>query len=125
MRHAILPLGADDSPLRIVLSRTGATHDATFLKQARAKYDVPFGRNLQSFTCAVEFNWKQHFTEAVRVGDEGTDEEIARLIQPIPTRVTVSRQNAAVSSGMTDEEEGGFRMVAWLKVFSNTLSNSA
>ena len=25
-----------------------ATDDATFLKQARAKYDAPFGRNLQS-----------------------------------------------------------------------------
>jgi hypothetical protein len=81
-----------------------ATNDATFLKQARAKYDVPFGRNLQSFDCAVEFNWKQHFTEAVRVGDEGTDEEIAKLIQPIHNRVTVTRQNAAVSGGMTDDE---------------------
>ena len=82
-----------------------ATDDATFLKQARAKYDAPFERNLQSFNCAVEFNWKQHFTEAVRVGDEGTDEEIAKLIQPINTRVTVTRQNAAVSSGMTEDEE--------------------
>jgi hypothetical protein len=80
-------------------------NDTTFLKQARVKYDAPFERNLQSFSCAVEFNWKQHFTEAVRVGDEGTDEEIAKLIQPIRTRVTVTRQNAAVSSGMTDDEE--------------------
>jgi hypothetical protein len=80
-------------------------NDATFLKQTRAKYDAPFERNLQSFSCAVEFNWKQHFTEAVRVGDEGTDEEIAKLIQPISTRVTVTRQNAEVSSGMTEDEE--------------------
>jgi hypothetical protein len=79
--------------------------DATFLKQARAKYDTPFDRGLQSFSCSVEFNWKQHFTEAVRLGDEGTDDEIAKLIQPIRTRVTVSRQDAAVSSGMTDDEE--------------------
>jgi hypothetical protein len=82
-----------------------AINDATFLKQTRAKYDAPFERNLQSFSCAVEFNWKQHFTEAVRLGDEGTDEEIAKLIQPISNRVTVTRQNAAVSSGMTDDEE--------------------
>lgn len=81
-----------------------AINDATFLKQARAKYDAPFERNLQSFSCAVEFNWKQHFTEAVRLGDEGTDEEIAKLIQPIRNRVTVTRQNVAVSSGMTEEE---------------------
>ena len=82
-----------------------AIDDATFLKQTRAKYDAPFERNLQSFSCAVQFNWKQHFTEAVRVGDEGTDDEIARLIQPIRNRVTVTRQNAAVSSGMSDDEE--------------------
>ena len=82
-----------------------AINDATFLKQARAKYDAPFERNLESFSCAVEFSWKQHFTEAVRLGDEGTDEEIAKLIQPINTRVTVTRQNAAVSSGMTEDEE--------------------
>jgi hypothetical protein len=80
-------------------------NDATFLKQARAKYDAPFERNLQSFSCAVEFDWKRHFTEVVRLGDEGSDEEIARLIQPIHTRVTVTRQSATPSSGMTDEEE--------------------
>ena len=80
-------------------------NDATVLKQTRAKYDAPFERNLLSFSCAVEFYWKQHFTEAVRLGDEGTDEEIAKLIQPISTRVTVTRQNAAVSSGMTQDEE--------------------
>lgn len=78
---------------------------ADFLKVARAKYDAPFSRNLQSFSCAVEFNWKQHFTEVVRLGDEGTDDEIARFIQPIHNRVTVTSQNAAVSSGMTEEEE--------------------
>jgi hypothetical protein len=81
-----------------------AIDDATFLKQARAKYDAPFDRNLQSFNCAVEFNWRQHFTEVVRLGDEGTDAEIAKLIQPIRNRVTVTRQNAEVSAGMTEDE---------------------
>jgi len=81
-----------------------ATDDAAFLKQARAKYDAPFERDLQSFSCAVEFDWKQHFTEVVRVGDEGTDDEIAKFIQPIRNRVTVTRQNAAVSAGMTEGE---------------------
>ena len=81
-----------------------ATDDGTLLKQARAKYDAPFERNLQSFDCTVEFSWKQHFTEVVRLGDEGTDEEIAKFIQPIRNRVTVTRQNIAVSAGMTEEE---------------------
>jgi hypothetical protein len=114
-----------------------AVNDATFLKQTRAKYDAPFERNLESFSCTVEFNWKQHFTEAVRLGDEGTDEEIAKFIQPISTRVTVTRQNAAVSSGMTDEEEkklprGGmaegllkhavqFSMNSWLVASNNVM----
>lgn len=79
--------------------------DSMFLKQARAKYDAPFERKLQSFSCAVEFNWKQHLAEAVRVGDEGTDEEIAKLIQPINTHVTVTRQNTTVSSGLKEDEE--------------------
>jgi hypothetical protein len=114
-----------------------ATDDATFLKQARAKYDAPFDRNLQSFSCAVEFNWEQHFTEVVRLGDEGTDGEIAKFIQPLHTRVTVSRQNATVSSGLTDDEEsrlphGGmaegllehavqFSMNSWLVAGNNAL----
>ena len=79
--------------------------DPPALNQIRAKYDAPFERNLESFTCAVEFDWKQHFTEVVRLGDEGTDEEIAKLIQPITTQVTVTRQSATVSSGMTEDEE--------------------
>src|ERR1700760_2294179 len=83
----------------------GIPDDATFLKQGRAKYDAPFERNLQSFDCAVEFNWKQHFTEVVRLGDEGTDEEIAKFIQPIHNRVTVTRDDAVVSSAMTEEQE--------------------
>src|SRR5580658_5463436 len=82
----------------------GTPDDATFLKQARAKYDAPFERNLQSFNCAVEFSWKQHFTEAVRLGDEGSDEEIAKLIQPIRNRATVTGQNVAVSPAMTEGE---------------------
>jgi hypothetical protein len=81
-----------------------APSDATFLKQARAKYDAPFERNLQSFDCAVQFDWKQHFKEAVRVGDEGTDEEIQKLIQPIHNRVTVTRTNASVSSDRTEDQ---------------------
>jgi hypothetical protein len=82
-----------------------AINDFPNINQIRAKYDAPFERNLQSFTCAVQFDWKQHFTEVVRLGDEGTDEEIARYIQPISTRVTVTQQNATVSSGMTEDEQ--------------------
>jgi hypothetical protein len=81
------------------------TNDATFLSRARAAYDTPFERGLTSFNCAVDFNWKQHWKDTYRVGDEGTDEEIETLIQPIHNRVTVTRDDAIVSSGMTEEQE--------------------
>lgn len=59
--------------------------DQALLSQAREKYDAPFNRNLQSFNCAVDFSWKEHFTETTRVGDEGTDEELETIFQHSPT----------------------------------------
>jgi hypothetical protein len=82
-----------------------AGSDAALLSKARAAYDAPFNRNLQSFDCAVEFNWKQHWADTYRVGDEGTDDEIETFIQPIRNRVTVTREDAIVSSGMTEDQE--------------------
>jgi hypothetical protein len=76
--------------------------DQVLLKEVREKYDAPFNRNLQSFDCAVDFSWKEHFTETTRVGDEGTDEELEKIFQPIRNRVTVTRQNVTVSSGLTN-----------------------
>jgi hypothetical protein len=77
--------------------------DQALLSQAREKYDAPFNRNLQSFDCAVDFSWKEHFTETTRVGDEGTDEELETIFQPIRNRVTVTRQSVTVFPGMTDD----------------------
>jgi hypothetical protein len=79
--------------------------DQQLLSQAREKYDAPFNRDLESFSCAVDFSWKEHFTETTRVGDEGTDEELEKIFQPIRNRVTVTRQSVTVSSGLTDEAE--------------------
>jgi hypothetical protein len=78
--------------------------DQTLLSKVREKYDTPFNRNLRSFDCAVDFNWKQHWADTYRVGDEGTDEEIEKFIQPIHNRVTVTREDAIMSSGMTEEQ---------------------
>jgi hypothetical protein len=80
--------------------------DQALLSQAREKYDAPFSRNLQSFDCAVDFSWKEHFTETARVGDEGTDAELEKIFQPIRNRVTVTGQNVTVSSGLTDDAIG-------------------
>jgi len=79
--------------------------DSALLNEARERYDAPFNRNLESFDCAVEFSWKEHFKETTRVGDEGTDEELENIFQPIRNRVTVTRQSVTVSSGLTAEAE--------------------
>jgi len=111
--------------------------DAALLQQARSKYDTPFDRNLKSFDCRVDFDWKKHWAETYRVGDEGTDDEIEKFIQPIPNRVTVTRGDAIMSSGMTEEQEqklphGGmaegllkhavrFNLRTWLVASNNAL----
>lgn len=77
--------------------------DQELLKQARAKYDAPFERHLQSFECGGDFSWRQHFTETARVGDEGTDEELERLFQPIRNRVTVTREKVTVTPDLSEE----------------------
>jgi hypothetical protein len=79
--------------------------DRALLTEAREKYDAPFTRNLESFDCAVDFSWKEHFKETTRVGDEGSDEELEKIFQPIRNRVTMTRQSVIVSSGFTDAEE--------------------
>jgi hypothetical protein len=77
--------------------------DQPTLSDVRARYDAPFSRNLQSFDCAVEFSWKDHFKETTRVGDEGTDEELETIFQPIQNRITVTADKVTVSSGSTDD----------------------
>jgi hypothetical protein len=77
--------------------------DQALLSQVREKYDAPFNRNLESFDCAVDFSWKEHFTETSRVGDEGTDEELETIFQPLRNRVVVTGQSVTVSSGLSDD----------------------
>src|ERR1700749_4582602 len=83
-----------------------AKTDQALLNQVREKYDTPFSRSLESFDCAVDFSWKEHFTETTRVGDEGSDEELEKIFQPIRNRVAVTRQNVTVSSGLSDDAIG-------------------
>ena len=118
-------------------SAQATTNDITLLTRARASYDTPFDRGLKSFDCAVDFDWKQHWKDSYRVGDEGTDDEIATFIQPIRNRVMVTREDAVVSSGMSEEQEhklprGGmaegllkhairFSLRTWLEAANNAL----
>jgi hypothetical protein len=92
-------------PLSPCLHAQQADSDSALLNKARASYDTPFDRGLKSFDCAVQLNWKEHWADTYRVGDEGTDQEIETFIQPIHNRVTVTRDDAIMSSGMTEEQE--------------------
>jgi hypothetical protein len=103
MRFIVAILSLAVCPLAVSAQATES--DQALLAKARAGYDAPFDRNLKSFDCAVDFNWKQHWADTYRVGDEGTDKEIETFIQPIRNRVTVTREDAIVFSGMTDEQE--------------------
>jgi len=88
-----------------VLCHAQATKtDQALLNEARGKYDAAFNTNLLSFHCDVDFSWKEHFTEAPRAGDEGTDEQIEKIIQPLQNRVIVTRQMAALSAGLSKDE---------------------
>jgi len=81
-----------------------ANTDQALLSQIRGKYDAPFNRSLGSFNCAVDFSWKDHFKETLRVGDEGTDEELETVFQPIRHRVVVTRQSVTITSGLSESE---------------------
>jgi hypothetical protein len=81
-----------------------AKTDQALLTEVREKYDAPFNRNLRSFDCAVVFSWKDHFKETYRVGDEGTDEELEKIFQPINTHVTVTRDKVTTSAVALTED---------------------
>lgn len=127
--------------VRLCFAQVSKT-DKVLLDEVRAKYDAPFTRNLESFDCAVDFSWKEHFAETTRVGDEGSDEELESIFQPIRNRVSVTRQNVTVFSGLSDDAmvklpHGGMAefllehavqksLYTWLPASTNTiLPNSA
>lgn len=88
----------------MVCNAQTANTDQALLSQIRGKYDAPFDRSMQSFNCAVDFSWKDHFKETLRVGDEGTDEELETVFQPIRHHVEVTRQSVTITSGLSESE---------------------
>ena len=125
----------------MVCNAQTANTDQALLSQIRGKYDAPFDRSLQSFNCAVDFSWKDHFKETFRVGDEGTDEELETVFQPIRHRVEVTRQSVTISSGLSESEidklpHGGMAerllehaiqksLYTWLPASTNTILPNA
>jgi hypothetical protein len=74
-----------------------ATSDEALLAKTRALYDAPFTRDLVSFDCAVQFDWKKHFVELLGTIPDAASPTAERL-QTIQHRVFVDRTGAVVSS---------------------------
>ena len=71
--------------------------DEALLAKTRALYDAPFTRDLVSFDCAVQFDWKKHFIDYLGVVPQAAAPTVARL-QTMQHRVFVNRAEAVVSS---------------------------
>jgi hypothetical protein len=71
--------------------------DEELLAKTRALYDAPFTRELISFDCAVQFDWKKHFVDVL-----GTIPPVAipvtERLQTVQHRVFVDRSGAVVSA---------------------------
>jgi hypothetical protein len=71
--------------------------DEALLARTRALYDAPFTRNLVSFDCAVQFDWKRHFVETLGSVPPAALPTVERL-QSVPHRVFIDRPGANVSA---------------------------
>src|SRR5271167_3334908 len=79
-----------------VVSQTTAS-DAALLIKTRALYDAPFTRDLVSFDCAVQFDWKKHFVDFFGAIPPAAIPAAERL-QTVQHRVFVNRTGAIVSA---------------------------
>jgi len=71
--------------------------DEALLKRTRALYDAPFTRNLVSFDCAIQFDWKRHFIDALGSLPPAALPTAERL-QGVPHRIFVDRSGATLSA---------------------------
>ena len=71
--------------------------DDELLTKTRSLYDAPFTRNLISFDCAVQFDWKKHFAEALGALPPAATPTVERL-QTVSHRVFVDHSGAVVSA---------------------------
>jgi hypothetical protein len=71
--------------------------DEALLTKTRALYDAPFRRNLVSFDCAVQFDWKKHFVDFLGAVPPAAVPTAERL-QTVEHRVFIDRSGAVVSA---------------------------
>lgn len=117
------------------LAQTSAP-DAALLARTRALYDAPFTRNLVSFDCAVQFDWKQHIIDAIGSLPDSIDPTVEQVAE-VRHRISVNHAGAVVSIApngpdlegvpMGPQMEQAFQMVipagvnAWLPYADNQI----
>lgn len=94
--------------------------DEALLAKTRALYDAPFTRNLVSFDCAVQFDWKKHFAEFSENLPPAAISTAERL-QGIQHRVFIDRSGATVSAQPKAPDLSDNQAAAQLEVALNAM----
>lgn len=97
--------------------------DEVLLTKTRALYDAPFTRDLVSFDCAVQFDWKKHFVDVLGVIPPAAIPAAERL-QALQHRVLVDRSGAVVSVIPKAPDFGGIGHAADLERSFNAIVSS-
>lgn len=113
MGRRVLLIFATASLVLAASSQT-ADKDQALLGKARSLYDTPFARNLVSFDCGVEFDWKRHFESLVGALPASVAAPVERL-QKVQHRVTVKPGGVTVSSEPKTPDFGGSQSIAQLE----------
>ncbi len=91
-----------------------ASSDKALLGRTRALYDAPFTRDLVSFDCAVQFDWKEHFVAALGTMLSAAVSTANRL-QTISRRVFVNHLGVVVSAMPKAPDLSGYSHAADLE----------
>jgi hypothetical protein len=97
--------------------------DYVLLAKTRALYDAPFTRELVSFDCAVQFDWKKHFVEVLGTVPPAAI-PITERLQSIQHRVFVDRSGAVVSAVPNAPDLTGVAHAAELEQSVNAIVSS-
>ena len=110
--------------LALAASSQSADQEGVLLDKARSAYDAPFTRNLASFDCGVEFDWKRHFEALVGTLPPAVVESVGHL-QKVQHRVTVKSSGVAVSSVPKTPDFGGSQSIAQLELVFTAMLRQA
>jgi hypothetical protein len=99
------------------------TSDEALLIKTRALYDAPFTRDLVSFDCMVQFDWKKHFIDLLGTVPPAAVPTVERL-QAVQHRIFVDRSGAVVSAIPKAPDLAGAAHATELEQIFNAMTSS-